>query len=61
MISWGWAFLYAIISDIMIVEGLVIIFSTSITLIVGSAPDACGKFRNCCLDIIPQAIKDGAK
>jgi hypothetical protein len=49
------------IADFIIVEGLIIIFATIITLIVGAAPDACGRCRNCWIGTIPQAVKDNVK
>jgi hypothetical protein len=39
----------AIISDLVILEMVSLAFSVVVILIVGSAPDACGIFRNCCL------------
>lgn len=49
---WGWSFLFALVSEFAIVEGLVLAVQTITTLIVGAAPDACGKCRNFWLETI---------
>jgi hypothetical protein len=58
--SWGWATLFAVISDLMVVDGAFIAVATMLTMTVGAAPDACGKCRNCWLGMVPEAIKDAA-
>ena len=50
--AWGWSFLFAIIGDFVFVEGIALIVQTIMTLIVGAAPDACGKCRNCWLQTL---------
>jgi len=61
VLSWGWITLFAVLSDLMVVDGVFIMLVTLLTLTVGSAPDACGKCRNCFLNCVPQAIKDAAE
>eukprot|EP00347_Sterkiella_histriomuscorum_P003593 403363692 len=58
---WGWAFLFSLIGEFALVEGLVLAVQTVITLIVGAAPDSCGKCRNLWLETILQSIKDTVK
>jgi len=45
----------------MIVDGVFIAMVTMLTMTVGAAPDACGKCRNCCLNMVPETIKDASK
>ena len=60
-IQWGWCTLFAVIGDLFVVDGVFIIAVTLLTMTVGAAPDACGKFRNCWLNCVPEAIKDAAE
>lgn len=55
---WSWAFLFSIVADFVIVDGLFIAITTLITVNVGVAPDTCGRNRACWLRLIPPAIKD---
>lgn len=57
-IYWAWAFLFAIIADLVAVDGIFMIFVTTIAMKVGVTPDACGKDRAFWLKMIPPAIKD---
>ena len=59
--DWAWAFLFAIISEIAFVEGGALLVQTVMAMVVGSAPDSCGKCRNCCLSLLLQSIKDTVK
>ncbi len=56
--DWGWAFLFSIIADFIVVDGLFMSVVTIITMKVGSAPDACGAKRDMWLKFVPPAIKD---
>ena len=58
---WMWSFIFAVVSDLMIVDGVFIAMVTMLTMTVGAAPDACGKCRNCCLNMVPETIKDASK
>ena len=58
--AWGWSTLFAIMSDLVIVDGAFIAMATMVTMSVGSAPDACGRCRNLWLNAVPEAIKDAA-
>jgi hypothetical protein len=58
---WMWSFLFAVISDLMVVDGVFITVATLLTMTVGAAPDACGKCRNLWLSMVPEAIKDASK
>ena len=61
VLAWGWSTLFAVMSDLVVVDGVFIIIATMMTLTVGAAPDACGKCRNCWLKTVPEAIKDAAE
>jgi hypothetical protein len=56
--NWAWAFLFSIIADFIVVDGIFMGVVTIITINVGSAPDACGYKRDFCLKLIPPAVKD---
>ena len=55
---WGWAFLFSIIMDFILIDALFMTVVTIITVRVGSTPDACGINRAFWLSLIPPAIKD---
>ena len=56
--AWAWAFLFSILGDLLVLEVLVLLLNVFILLIIGSAPDACGICRNCCLFMTLQAARD---
>ena len=56
--DWGWAFLFAIIADFIVIDALFMSVVTIITMKVGAAPDACGRKREMWLKLVPPAIKD---
>jgi hypothetical protein len=56
--NWGWAFLFAIIADFILIDALFMSVVTIITVKVGATPDACGMKRAFWLSLIPPAIKD---
>jgi hypothetical protein len=56
--DWGWAFLFSIIADFIVVDGLFMAVVTIITVKVGASPDACGRKRDLWLKMVPPAIKD---
>ena len=59
--EWMWCFLFAVISDLIVVDGAFIAAATLSTMTVGSAPDACGRCRNCWLNTVPQAIREASE
>jgi hypothetical protein len=59
--QWMWASIFAIVADLAVIDGAFIALTTMLTLTVGAAPDACGRFRNCWLNCVPEAIKDAAE
>lgn len=60
VMAWAWTTLFAFLTDLVVADGLFIIAATLVTMTVGAAPDACGKFRNCILGMVPEAIKNAA-
>ena len=56
-----WSFLFAVVSELMIVDGVFIAMVTMLTMTVGAAPDACGKCRNCWLNMVPETVKEASK
>ncbi len=56
--NWGWAFLFSIIMDFILIDALFMTVVTIITVRVGATPDACGMKRAFWLSLIPPAIKD---
>lgn len=58
---WMWSFLFAVVSDLMIVDGVFIAMVTLLAMTVGAAPDACGKCRNCWLSMVPETVKEASK
>ena len=58
--AWSMSTLFAVISDLVVVDGIFIMVVTLITMTVGAAPDACGRIRNLILQIVPEAVKDHA-
>ena len=59
--AWGWSTLFAVIGDFLVIDGIFILFATFLTMTVGSAPDSCGRCRNCWLGLVPVAIRDAAE
>jgi len=59
--NWAWAFLFSLVCEVAFVEGGALVVQTVMTMVVGSAPDSCGKCRNCCLSLLLQSIKDTVK
>jgi hypothetical protein len=55
---WAWAFLFSILSDFILIDGIFMALVTAIVLKLGSTPDACGRNRDFWLKLIPPAIKD---
>ena len=60
VMAWAWSTLFAFLADLVVADGLFIIGATLVTMTVGAAPDSCGKFRNCILGMVPEAIKNAA-
>lgn len=58
---WSWSFLFAIISDFIIIDGFFMSVITVIAIKVGAAPDSCGRRRSFWLNLIPPAIKDSVE
>ncbi len=58
---WMWTFIFGIISDLVVVDGIFIAIVTLLTMTIGSAPDNCGRCRNCWLNTIPEAVKDSSE
>ena len=56
--SWLTTWIYALVFEFIVLEGLGLFFSVIVTMIVGSGPDACGCCRNLWITTILQAIKD---
>ena len=56
--NWGWAFMFAIVSDFVLIDAIFMGIVTIITVKVGGTPDACGRKRAFWLKLIPPAIKD---
>ena len=56
--DWGWAFAFALFSDLVLLELIVLMFSVITILVVGSAYDSCGICRNFWLASVLQASKD---
>ena len=61
VMAWAWSTLFALLADLVVADGLFIIAATLVTMTVGAAPDACGKFRNCILSMVPEAIRNAAQ
>ena len=59
-LAWAWSTFFALLAHLVVADGLFIIVATLVTMTVGAAPDACGKFRNCILVMVPEAIKNSA-
>ena len=60
-LAWGWSTLFAVMSDLVVVDGVFITLATLLTMTVGAAPDSCGKCRNCFLNMVPEAIRNAAE
>jgi hypothetical protein len=60
VMAWAWTTIFALLADLVVADGLFIIAATLVTMTVGAAPDACGKFRNCILVMVPEAIRNAA-
>lgn len=58
---WSWSYLFAIISDFIIMDGFFMSVVTVIAIKVGVAPDTCGRKRSFWLGLIPPAIKDSVE
>jgi hypothetical protein len=56
--DWGWAFLFAIIADFIVIDALFMSVVTIITIKVGATPDACRRKREMWLKLVPPAIKE---
>ena len=58
---WGFTFMFALLGDFFVLEGIQAIVLTVMALLIGSSPDACGGCRNCCLYALKESVKDGVK
>ena len=58
--AWTMSTLFAVLSDMVVVDGIFIAIVTMVTMTVGAAPDACGRIRNIILQTVPEAVKDHA-
>jgi hypothetical protein len=56
-----WCFIFALIGDLVAVDGAFIALTTFLTMTVGSAPDACGRCRNMWLNTVPEAVREASE
>lgn len=59
--QWMWCFIFAVVGDLVAVDGAFIALVTFVTMTIGSAPDACGRCRNLWLNTVPEAVREASE